>query len=80
VWNDPKTCCVEQWLYNCGACQIESELSGFIAGINFGNKKACLDHAQVIAHVTLFEELCKIHKEMQTENNWPVDDEWEYVK
>lgn len=78
VFDDPKECCVEQWLYNRGAYEIKWELNGFVAGITF-EELAYPEVDQVIAQRELFVELCKIWKEMQTEGNWDVDKDWEHM-
>lgn len=76
LFNKPRKCCVEQWLYNRGANEIKWELSGFIAGITFDDKKYP-DVDQAICQRKLFVELCKIWKEMSRE--WDVDEEWEHM-
>lgn len=77
LFNKPRKCCVEQWLYNEGAEEISRELSGFVAGMTF-DKKRYPDVDQVIAQQQLFEELCKIWNHMETSSGWDKNEAWEH--
>lgn len=75
LFDKPKKCCVEQWLYNEDADKISAELRGFIAGITF-ETEPYPDVDQVIAQRELFTELCKIWNYMESKSGWPKDENW----
>jgi hypothetical protein len=77
MFDDPASCCVEQWLYNEDAKQISDELRGFVAGMTF-DPLDYPDVDQVIAHEQLFSELCPIWNHMETTNNWEKDERWQH--
>lgn len=78
MFDKPKKCCVEQWLYNESADEISTELNGFIAGITFETQPYPVVD-QVIAHRKLFAELCKIWNYMESKNNWSKDESWSHM-
>lgn len=77
LFDKPKKCCVEQWLYNESANEISRELSGFVAGITFG-ETPFPDVYQAIAQQQLFSELCPIWNHMESKGAWDKDEEWSH--
>lgn len=68
-FGDKRDGCIEQWLYNQDATDIELEFKGFIKGYLFKTKKYT-DYDLIVGFRDILPKLAKIYIEMAAENNW----------